>query len=80
MIGAFFCFLLEGGVLESRLLSLKVGSSPSEFSSSEDGFARFFGAALVGLSVVCLALVAAFGTALGFAVAAAFFAGALVFL
>lgn len=50
---------------EGRETSLS--ESPSEFSSSDSGFARFFGAALVTLRVVCLV---AFG-------AAAFFAGAL---
>lgn len=73
--GAFFCFFV-GGVFDRRDWSSSEGP-PSEFSSSEAGFARFFAAgllaALVGLRVVCLVAALAFGAA------GAFFAGALAF-
>ena len=71
--GAFFCFLLDGGVLfaeSSESSSSESAASTSEFSSSESGFARFLGlgALFVTLSVVCLV---AFGLDV-----AGFFAGA----
>jgi len=71
--GAFFCFFALGGVLERRETSFIETSSSPEFSSSESGFDRFFGAAL-DFSVVW---VSCLGAALGLEVAAAFFGAAL---
>jgi len=79
---AFFCLLADGGVFSSnRSESSLAASSWSEFSSSESGFARFFGfgATLVGLSVVCLAAFAVFGFGAAAAFLAGAFAGALAF-
>lgn len=74
--GAFFCFLFEGGVFDKTLSSCTEPiSSISEFSSSESGFARFFGAAFVGLRVVWVVF---FGAAFTLG-AAGFFGGALAF-
>ena len=82
--GACFCFLAFGGVLsfESRESSFSEFASTSEFSSSDSGFARFFGfaGAFVTLSVLCLVAAAfGFGLALGAAIVAAFFVGAFAF-
>ena len=70
----FFAFFACGVVLsfESRESSFIESISTSEFSSSESGFARFFGfgAGLVTFAAVCFGAAFALG-------AAAFFAGAL---
>ena len=78
--GAFFCFLADGGVFESRESSFIEFMSTSEFSSSDSGLARFFGfgfgagAVFVGFKVVCFVF-----AAFGFGAVAAFFAGAFAF-
>jgi len=66
-----------GGVFDSNESSLWDGSSLSEFSSSEIGFARFFAAVVFGFSVVWLVF---FGAAFGFGAAATFLGAALAFL
>ena len=76
--GAFFCFFVEGGVLDRSESSFSESSFTSEFSSSESAFARFFGFDVVfGAVFVVFVRVVCF-VAFGFG-AAAFFTAAFGF-
>lgn len=64
-------------MFDSKESSLWEGSSLSEFSSSEIGFARFFAAVVFGFSVDWVVF---FGAAFGFGSATTFLGAAFAFL
>jgi len=73
--GSFFCFLDDGGVVDRSEASLSEFTSSSPSSESSDSAARFFGATLDGLRVVCFFAAAALSAAFGLAAAGFFGAG-----
>jgi len=73
--GSFFCFLVDGGVVDKSEASFWDSTSSSLFSESSNSAARFFDATLEGLIVVCFFAAAALGAAFGLAVAGFFGAG-----
>lgn len=64
-------------MFDSNESSLWEGSSLSEFSSSDVGFARFFAATVFGFNVVWTVF---FGAAFGLGAAATFLGAAFAFL